>query len=452
MVTGQEVARINFSANTSLDHLLGAVVPRCVDGKRTFEWQDGKVVQALRAGQWLLLDEINLASPEVLDGLARLFFMPGDSENRTLRLPSGQDIDIPLGFHVFATMNPASIGGGHSLLPRSIGNLFASVHLEESSQEELRVIIAYMFTNQLEDKSISQPQLRALFDLHWTIKSMIEKSIVGRVGGPYEINLRDLAKVRDVLSGNSSDQKYHYMVNSDSQTKSSVEDVNILSLRRFAELVYASPFHSFEDQAVVIEQINKFFPLAVGLDGTRATALECDATVTAVEGSVRIGSIYMTQGKALQLSNAAKLELTKRTVSQLEMLAAAAQSKRAVLLEGDTCSRKTALVQELARITRHELLIISMNEDTETSDLIGQWLPMTAEDGTPSFRKSIQDVIRDVMKSLVLHCSDLLDREDIKKALYEVSSSFSHFHEESTGGELFPIRVSSLHVGTVWLY
>ena len=96
MVTGKEVARINFSANTSLDHLLGAVVPRCVDGKRTFEWQDGKVVQALRAGQWLLLDEINLASPEVLDGLARLFFMPGDSENRTLRLPSGQDIDIPL--------------------------------------------------------------------------------------------------------------------------------------------------------------------------------------------------------------------------------------------------------------------------------------------------------------------------------------------------------------------
>ena len=179
----------------------------------------------------------------------------------------------------------------------------------------------------------------------------------------------------------------------------------------------------------MIEQINKFFPLAVGLDGTRANALECDSTVTAVEGSVRIRSIYMTQGN--HLSNAATLELTKRTVSQLEMLAAAAQSKRAVLLEGDTCSRKTALVQELARITRHELLIISMNEDTETSDLIGQWLPMTAEDGTPSFRKSIQDVIRDVMKSLVLHCSDLLDREDIKRALHEVSSSFSHFHDES---------------------
>jgi MoxR-like ATPase len=47
---------------------------------------------------------------------------------------------------------------------------------------------------------------------------------------------------------------------------------------------------------------------------------------------------------------------------QLEMLAAAAQSKRAVLLEGDTCSRKTGLVRELARITRHELVIIQMNE------------------------------------------------------------------------------------------
>ncbi len=49
IVTGKDVARINFSANTSLEHLLGALVPRCVEGRRTFEWQDGKVVQATMA-------------------------------------------------------------------------------------------------------------------------------------------------------------------------------------------------------------------------------------------------------------------------------------------------------------------------------------------------------------------------------------------------------------------
>lgn len=341
ILTGKDVARINFSANTSLDHLLGAVVPRCVDGVRTFEWQDGKVVQALREGQWLLLDEINLASPEVLDGLARLFPMPGESQaSKKLRLPSGQDVDIPSSFHVFATMNPSSIGGGRSRLPRSISNLFASVHLEQSTQEEVRVILEYMFGEELQNGSLSQSQLDSLFYLHCTIKGKIENGEIGRVGGPYEINLRDLAKVRDVLSGNSNDQKYHYM---SSQKNSTALDVNVLSLRKFAELVYASPFHSFEDQRVVREEINKQFPLLSALGGTREPSQGAD--VTMVAGSVRIGSIYMTQGGAF--SDAAPLELTSSTMLQLEMLAAAAQSKRAVLLEGDTCSRSVKCVSEL---------------------------------------------------------------------------------------------------------
>jgi midasin (ATPase involved in ribosome maturation) len=222
IITGKDVARINFSANTTLDHLLGAVVPRCVNGKRMFEWQDGKVVQAIREERWLLLDEINLASPEVLDGLARLFPMPGEAaSDRVLRLPSGQSVEIRPNFHVFATMNPASIGGGRSRLPRAISNLFASVYLEQSTPQEVRIILEYMFAKQLENKVLSQAQLMSLFELHCNIKGMIETNSIGRVGGPYEVNLRDLAKVRDVLAGNCNDQKYHYLVGDDSETDSS---------------------------------------------------------------------------------------------------------------------------------------------------------------------------------------------------------------------------------------
>lgn len=64
--------RINLSASTTLAQLLGCVVPSVREGKRVFEWQDGKVLQALRAGAWILLDEINLAPSEVLEGLAPL--------------------------------------------------------------------------------------------------------------------------------------------------------------------------------------------------------------------------------------------------------------------------------------------------------------------------------------------------------------------------------------------
>lgn len=38
--------------------------------ERTFEWQDGKLSTALKDGCWVLLDEINLAPPDVLESLA----------------------------------------------------------------------------------------------------------------------------------------------------------------------------------------------------------------------------------------------------------------------------------------------------------------------------------------------------------------------------------------------
>ncbi|CAF3877616.1 unnamed protein product, partial [Didymodactylos carnosus] len=70
---------------------------------------------------------------------------------------------------------------------------------------------------------------------------------------------------------------------------------------------------------------------------------------------------------------------TKQTIEQLELLAAACQSKPAILLEGDICSRKSSLVIELAHVTRNHLIVIPLHENFETSDLIGTWLPSTVD-------------------------------------------------------------------------
>ena len=66
---------------------------------------------------------------------------------------------------------------------------------------------------------------------------------------------------------------------------------------------------------------------------------------------------------------------TAQTIKQLEYLSAAVLSSRAILLEGETASRKTALVKELARLTNNRLVVIPMTQDTEVAQLIGQWLP-----------------------------------------------------------------------------
>jgi midasin len=106
---GEECERINFSASTTLDQLLGSIVPTCVNGNRVFAWRDGKLLKALRQGKWLLFDEINLATPEVLDGLAPLLYR----DVKCIHIPELQEeIGLQKKICIFATMNPTTIGGG----------------------------------------------------------------------------------------------------------------------------------------------------------------------------------------------------------------------------------------------------------------------------------------------------------------------------------------------------
>eukprot|EP00961_Rhodomonas_salina_P136391 1835103-Rhodomonas_salina.1 len=272
---------------------------------------------------------------------------------------------------------------------------------------------------------------------------MVKLGKVGRIGGPYEFNLRDLVKMKDVLSGNAKDQKFHYQqtfgaVDGMHTPKCEVnEAVNLLLLRKVADLVYARPFHSLMDQDQVRQEIEKVFPLSPAL-----AALEAAGNIDeSLAGSVRIGSIYMKRGKAG--GKASPLEHTPSTVQQLQMLAAAAQSRRAVLLEGDTCSRKTALVRELARLTKHDLVIIPMHEDIDTADLIGQWLPVVSEDGSASLRAKTCELVRDAMSTFVLHCAALENDEGwaVMEARQEIGIVYTHFNTATSGNSEDPAVV-----------
>jgi midasin (ATPase involved in ribosome maturation) len=67
--TGHRVVRINLSEQTDISDLFGSDLP--VEGGQTgeFAWRDGPFLQALKRGDWILLDELNLASQSVLEGL-----------------------------------------------------------------------------------------------------------------------------------------------------------------------------------------------------------------------------------------------------------------------------------------------------------------------------------------------------------------------------------------------
>jgi MoxR-like ATPase len=412
---GVKCERLNFSNNTTPDQLFGAIIPRVVHGQRVFNWQAGRLTQALIDKKWVLFDEINLAPPEVLDALAPLL-----ARNATEFLVPGTDKKIDVsGIHVFGTMNPASIGGGRCKLPRSIKNLFAVVKLEEYNAQELRIILsAKIFRDLIGDDDVTDEHVTALFNLQQEVKLQVNEHKIGRGGGPFEFNLRNFSTFRDILARNARDQRFHYK---HYQSKDVANmDIRLLSLRKFADLVYKSPFQTKEDREVVKKLIDKYFPISVEL-----REQEMMHTIdTSVSESVRIGSIYMPCG-LVTTSDSIPLVHTPETVKQLEMLAAATKSKKTVLLEGDTCSRKTASVVELARLTRNKLIIIPMNQDIETSDLIGQWMPVKGKGMTGlGALDRIEPTLQTIIKHTILYVIPLLSDKQKQQCLVLVKDLY----------------------------
>lgn len=66
---GHRLVRINLSEQTDMMDLLGADLPAEGGAAGDFRWSDGAFLSALRNGDWVLLDELNLASQSVLEGL-----------------------------------------------------------------------------------------------------------------------------------------------------------------------------------------------------------------------------------------------------------------------------------------------------------------------------------------------------------------------------------------------
>ena len=71
---GHRCVRINNHEHTDIQEYLGSYVPDSNAGGHggKLVFQEGVLVEAVRNGYWVILDELNLAPSEVLEALNRL--------------------------------------------------------------------------------------------------------------------------------------------------------------------------------------------------------------------------------------------------------------------------------------------------------------------------------------------------------------------------------------------
>jgi midasin len=106
-----------------------------------FSFVEGLFITALRAGDWVLLDEINLAPSETLERIASIL----DSSQSSLTLTERGDVEsIPRhsNFRLFACMNPPTDVGKKDL-PQVLKARFSEIYVDElESIVELEQLVA----------------------------------------------------------------------------------------------------------------------------------------------------------------------------------------------------------------------------------------------------------------------------------------------------------------------
>ena len=172
---GLKLKRFNLSSETKTADLFGRYAgdPNSLSG---ISFQEGIFVEAFKNGNTLLLDEINLASNQVLQSFEECL----DSHKISCEIPGmpWQEIKMGKGFNLIATQNPNK--GLFANKRQDLGKKFLSrfhvINFDSFQKEEL-----YQIAKGLGDENrISDKVLRELVDFHdeWSNLKEIQNDIL----------------------------------------------------------------------------------------------------------------------------------------------------------------------------------------------------------------------------------------------------------------------------------
>ena len=104
-----------------------------------FAFIEGILTEAVKAGDWLLLDEVNMSPASVLESLSQLL----DKDGSVTLHEAGEHQSVVRhpDFRLFACMNPATDAGKTDLAP-GLRNRFTEIYCDEmSSKEDITMLV-----------------------------------------------------------------------------------------------------------------------------------------------------------------------------------------------------------------------------------------------------------------------------------------------------------------------
>lgn len=333
--------------------LIGNYVCSEIPGE--FVWKPGPLYSCVKHGHWLLLEDFDHAP---VDSLCLLI----DLLETKCMTTSDNKIRLDEQFRLFLTIRPSdhtNTSNNNLNFIQSIKKLCRSVRLDVLSDEEIITIICekYASFGIASTTHLAQKLLDIYKYLDFSRPIEVGGEMV-RVRDNRHLSLRDLLKVCNRIKKEKTKDASQMLMDLLSDVfECFLAFVGNKKLRDECAVKVAAKLNISREQveALLLNKKPAFMKKNCHITCGRVR-LEAEAE------SIRAGQT--------------KFVYTKSALCLLEKIARCIECKEPVLLCGETGVGKTTALQHLANLLGKKISVINLNQQTETSDLLGSFKPV----------------------------------------------------------------------------
>ena len=395
LYSGHELVRINLSEQTDISDLFGADLPSDSENAGEFVWRDGPLLRALKKGSWILLDELNLASQSVLEGLNSCF----DHRREIYISELDKTFQIRVdSTRVFATQNPMRQGGGRKGLPKSFLNRFTKVYMHTLEASDLIDICRNAFSE------IDYQTLNLMVEFNQLIDRLVnQEKILGHFGSPFEFNLRDVFRW------------CHLMITEIDGNFPFLNDPG-----RFIRLIYSDRMRTIPDKDNIFALFTDYFHEIPEISQTNKYIYD----VISTQNSVQIGQVTLPRNpEHFMVGNEKDICILPYQLPYLESIMYCVKNSWLPIIIGSVGVGKSSLVRLLAKLTGNTLHEFSVNSAMDSYELVGGFHQVGNSRKIKICLENLQNLLGASIKTLLV-CDD--NHRFLKKiyTLYHLITSY----------------------------
>ncbi|ETB59795.1 hypothetical protein YYC_03183 [Plasmodium yoelii 17X] len=359
--------------------------------KKSFQyyWKDGKLIECMKKGYWILIDEINLANQQTLEGLNSIL----DHRNEIYIPETNQMVKGHKNFRLFCCQNPYKEGAGRKGLPKSFLNRFSKIYFEELNEEDYVCIVENLYKNY-----ISVDMIKKIIKIILIIKKI---NILLHESEGWIWNLRDILRICKFLKNENIKNKYNNSFN------------NFIEI---SDRLISSRLNCIEDKLIVRSIIiNVYYDSVQFLTSIKEVGNK-DALISLVNNKEKNNLYYIyencfnynTRNKNINLSasiNASDLVIRPSLILLKDeqiyySCLLATQLNVPILLNGKNNSGKSSFVHKLAYMFQKKLFEFALTNDIDTFDLFGCYEHNSRENAIISLEKKIYKLNRLILRHI----------------------------------------------------